>query len=266
LRGRRRPDRVNDLLLPIVKGVGSERAYQCLTECLTESLQTLGGSGFLHDYPIEQYIRDAKIDSLYEGTTAIPAQDFFFRKIARDQGVALQHLLTQVRASWTAQTPGRNWPTRARRWPRTARHAGHGDGDDRVPGRVPAEHPRAIPGGLESVPFLLAVGDLLDGWLLRRHAEIALDALDRGPAGDELAFHSGKFAAAKFFAKNLLGSPGELPAIWVYSAMTDRLRRTDRGWRIVERHVGPTTMNDRLRPITCDPTYSDRYLPRALAQ
>src|SRR5215212_6666377 len=60
-------DRVNDLLLPIVKGVGSERAYQCLTE----SLQTFGGSGFLQDYPIEQYIRDAKIDSLYEGTTAI---------------------------------------------------------------------------------------------------------------------------------------------------------------------------------------------------
>jgi alkylation response protein AidB-like acyl-CoA dehydrogenase len=48
-------ERVNDLLLPIVKGVGSERAYQCLTE----SLQTLGGSGFLQDYPIEQYIRDA---------------------------------------------------------------------------------------------------------------------------------------------------------------------------------------------------------------
>ena len=51
--------RVNDLLLPIVKGVGSEQAYQCLTE----SLQTFGGSGFLQDYPIEQYIRDSKIDT-----------------------------------------------------------------------------------------------------------------------------------------------------------------------------------------------------------
>ena len=59
--------RVDDLLLPVVKGVGSERAY----EILTESLQTFGGSGFLQDYPIEQYIRDAKIDSLYEGTTAL---------------------------------------------------------------------------------------------------------------------------------------------------------------------------------------------------
>ena len=94
LRCRRRSmaERVNDLLLPIVKGVGSERAYQCLTE----SLQTFGGSGFLQDYPIEQYIRDAKIDSLYEGTTAIQAQDFFFRKIARDQGVALAHVVAQI--------------------------------------------------------------------------------------------------------------------------------------------------------------------------
>ena len=58
---------LNDLLLPVVKGVGSERSY----ELLTLSLQTLGGSGFLQDYPIEQYIRDAKIDSLYEGTTGI---------------------------------------------------------------------------------------------------------------------------------------------------------------------------------------------------
>ena len=73
----------------MVKGVGSERAY----EMLTLSLQTLGGSGFLQDYPIEQYIRDAKIDSLYEGTTAIQGLDLFFRKILRDEGGALRSLL-----------------------------------------------------------------------------------------------------------------------------------------------------------------------------
>jgi alkylation response protein AidB-like acyl-CoA dehydrogenase len=76
--------RVNDFLLPVVKGVGSERSY----EMLTESLQTLGGSGYLQDYPIEQYIRDVKIDTLYEGTTAIQALDFFFRKIVSDGAVA----------------------------------------------------------------------------------------------------------------------------------------------------------------------------------
>ena len=73
---------MNDLLLPLVKGLGSERAY----EMLTLSLQTFGGSGYLQDYPIEQYLRDAKIDSLYEGTTAIQGMDLYFRKIVRDQG------------------------------------------------------------------------------------------------------------------------------------------------------------------------------------
>src|SRR5579859_2451719 len=87
-------EKLNDLLLPVVKGVGSERSY----ELLTLSLQTLGGSGFLQDYPIEQYIRDAKIDSLYEGTTAIQGLDLFFRKIVRDQGGALRQLLGEITA------------------------------------------------------------------------------------------------------------------------------------------------------------------------
>ena len=52
----------------------------------TESLQTFGGSGFLQDYPIEQYVRDSKIDTLYEGTTAIQGMDLFFRKIVQEQG------------------------------------------------------------------------------------------------------------------------------------------------------------------------------------
>src|SRR5215467_9604207 len=72
---------LNDLLLPVVKGVGSERTY----ELLGLSLQTLGGSGYLQDYPIEQYIRDSKIDSLYEATTGIQGLDLFFRKILRDE-------------------------------------------------------------------------------------------------------------------------------------------------------------------------------------
>ena len=75
--------RVNDLLLPLVKGCGSERAYELLGH---ESLQTFGGSGFLQDYPLEQYVRDAKIDTLYEGTTAIQSLDLVFRKIAKDRG------------------------------------------------------------------------------------------------------------------------------------------------------------------------------------
>ena len=194
-------DRVNDLLLPIVKGVGSERAYQCLTE----SLQTLGGSGFLQDYPLEQYIRDAKIDSLYEGTTAIQAQDFFFRKIVRDHGVALHHLVTQIEA-FLGSADARPELADARSVLATAL-------DDLqawvntmtgylVDSQQNARELYRV--GLESVPFLLAVGDLLIGWLLLRQAEIALAALDRDPAPAERAFYAGKATTAKFFVKNVL--------------------------------------------------------------
>ena len=85
--------RLNDLLLPIVKGYGSEKSYELLG---SQSLQTFGGSGYLQDYPLEQYIRDAKIDTLYEGTTAIQGMDFFFRKIVRDKGQALTKLMTEI--------------------------------------------------------------------------------------------------------------------------------------------------------------------------
>src|ERR1700742_2521186 len=193
--------RVNDLLLPIVKGVGSERAYQYLTE----SLQTLGGSGFLQDYPIEQYIRDAKIDSLYEGTTAIQAQDFFFRKIARDHGVALQHLVTQIEA-FIESGGARPELAEARSRLTTAL-------DDLqawvstmtgylVDSQQSARELYRV--GLESVPFLLSVGDLLIGWLLLRQAEIALTALDGDPSPTDSAFYAGKITTANFFVKNVL--------------------------------------------------------------
>ena len=194
-------ERINDLFLPIVKGVGSERAYQCLTE----SLQTYGGSGFLQDYPIEQYIRDAKIDSLYEGTTAIQAQDFFFRKIARDQGVALSHVVAQIE-KFIDSPDGR--PELA-----TSR-AQLGEALDHLRAMVATMTGYLLGAqqdarelyrvGLESVSFLMAVGDLVIGWLLLRQAEIALIALDGDPDPREQAFYSGKVAVANFFVRNVL--------------------------------------------------------------
>jgi len=193
--------RVNDLLLPIVKGVGSERAYQTLTE----SLQTFGGSGFLQDYPIEQYIRDAKIDSLYEGTTAIQAQDFFFRKIARDQGGALAHVAGEIQAFLDAESAraelgecrGRLATALADVQAMVGTMTGYlisSQQNSRELYRV----------GLGSVSFLLAVGDLFIGWRLLHGAEIALAALDAGPSERDRAFYRGKVTAAKFFANNVL--------------------------------------------------------------
>jgi alkylation response protein AidB-like acyl-CoA dehydrogenase len=194
-------ERVNDLLLPIVKGVGSERAYQCLTE----SLQTFGGSGFLQDYPIEQYIRDAKIDSLYEGTTAIQAQDFFFRKIARDQGVALSHVVGQIE-KFLDDDGARPELAHGRALLRQALDDVRGMVTDLTSYLISSQQDARdlYRVGLESVPFLLAVGDLFIGWLLLRQAEIALDALESDPSQRDRDFYRGKVAAAQFFAKNVL--------------------------------------------------------------
>ncbi|WP_043647528.1 acyl-CoA dehydrogenase [Nocardia thailandica] len=204
--------RVNDLLLPIVKGVGSERAYQYLTE----SLQTFGGSGFLQDYPIEQYIRDAKIDSLYEGTTAIQAQDFFFRKIARDQGVALTHLLGEVRATAHSDRDGGQLKTEKMLLANAVEDV------QEIAGRLTthlldaAERPRELHKiGLNAVRFLLAVGDLLVAWRLVVGAEVALAALESAADDD---FYRGKVAVASFFANTVLP---HLTADWAVVSATD---------------------------------------------
>ncbi|WP_063020522.1 acyl-CoA dehydrogenase [Nocardia niwae] len=193
--------RVNDLLLPIVKGVGSERAYQYLTD----SLQTFGGSGYLQDYPIEQYIRDSKIDSLYEGTTAIQSLDFFFRKIARDQGAALAHLQDQI-SDFLRRDNGDPRLSEARAALATALDDVRAMTEGLIGYLVAAqEQPRELYKiGLGSVRFLLAFGDLMIGWRLLEQAEIALAALAGEPSQTDRAFYEGKVAVADFFGRTVL--------------------------------------------------------------
>ena len=200
--------RVNDLLLPIVKGVGSERAY----EMLTLSLQTLGGSGFLQDYPIEQYIRDAKIDSLYEGTTAIQSLDFFFRKIVRDDGQAIRHLHNEIQAFLDSDGSGRDGGGGRSRLKEERALLATALGDLRAMlGAMIgfAMSAQQDPGntykvGQQTVRLLMSTGDVLIGWLLLWEAEVALSALDGAVSARDQAFYQGKVAAASYFARNIL--------------------------------------------------------------
>ncbi|MFG1790151.1 acyl-CoA dehydrogenase [Nocardia sp. NPDC049149] len=212
--------RVDDLLLPIVKGVGSERAYQYLTE----SLQTFGGSGYLQDYPIEQYIRDAKIDSLYEGTTAIQAQDFFFRKIIRDKGVAIGHITGQI-AAFLDTKSGRFETERELLQTALAdvqAMAATLTGYLMAGQQDPTELYKV---GLGSVRFLLAVGDLLIGWRLLVQAEIAAAALASGASAKDQPFYAGKVAAASFFAKSVL--PGLTAVRGIIAAIDNDIMNLD---------------------------------------
>ncbi|MGY1726055.1 acyl-CoA dehydrogenase [Geodermatophilus sp. SYSU D01062] len=194
--------RVNDLLLPVVKGFGSERATQLLTQ---ESLQTLGGSGYLQDYPIEQYIRDSKIDTLYEGTTAIQGQDFFFRKIVKDGGVALTWLASQIQATIDAEAGnGRLKEERA--------HLATALGEVQAMltamfGQLTGaqqDTTRLYEVGQNTSRLLLAVGDLVTAWLLVRQSEVALAALAGEVGEKDRLFYEGKLAATRFFTTQVL--------------------------------------------------------------
>jgi hypothetical protein len=198
-RGAELSTNVNDLLLPIVKGVGSERAW----EMLTLSLQTLGGSGFLQDYPMEQYLRDVKIDTLYEGTTSIQGLDFFFRKIVRDRRVAFDavaaeieeflamidgegDLKTEAGAVREALADVRSMMETMLGWQAGARDH--------------AEEVYKI--GQNTTRLLMSVGDLLVGYLLTRQAAVARAALAAG--SHETDFYTGKLAVARFFTATVL--------------------------------------------------------------
>jgi alkylation response protein AidB-like acyl-CoA dehydrogenase len=200
-------ERVNDLLLPIVKGYGSERSWVLLG---TESLQTFGGSGFLQDYPIEQYVRDAKIDTLYEGTTAIQGMDLFFRKIVKDQGVALGHLASEIQQFIDAEAGNGRLKQE-----RELLAQGLEDAQALVGLMVEqlmSSDPNAEGGdernvykvGLNSTRLLCALGDVVCSWLLLRQAQVALEKLGGEVPARDKAFYEGKVAAAQFFARNVL--------------------------------------------------------------
>jgi alkylation response protein AidB-like acyl-CoA dehydrogenase len=193
---------LNDLLLPIVKGYGSEKAY----EQLAQSLQTFGGSGYLQEYPVEQYIRDAKIDTLYEGTTAIQGQDYFFRKIVRNQGQALNSLAEEIKKFLAVGTGGEELAGAREELSKAAveleaivgtmlTHLAATESDVRSIYRV----------GLNTTRLLLASGDVIVGYLLLRGAAIAAEKLaGAGLGAKDIAFYQGKVAAARFFAQNVL--------------------------------------------------------------
>ncbi|MEU9746238.1 MULTISPECIES: acyl-CoA dehydrogenase [Streptomyces] len=191
---------LNDLLLPIVKGYGSEKSY----EQLAQSLQTLGGSGYLQEYPIEQYIRDAKIDTLYEGTTAIQGQDFFFRKIVRDQGQALNTLSEEIKQFLAVGTGGAELAPARDALAKAAVDLEAIVGKMLTDLTATAEDVKNIyKVGLNTTRLLMASGDVVVGYLLLRGAAVAVEKLETASAKD-VPFYQGKIAAAKFFAATVL--------------------------------------------------------------
>ena len=190
--------KLNDLLLPMVKGYSSEKAY----ELLATSLQVFGGAGFTVDYPIEQYIRDAKIDTLYEGTTAIQGLDLFFRKIARDKGQTLMKLAEQILEYVKGGSDEFSVERQAlgAALEQLQSHVGVLVGYSMASMQEPKEIYKA---GLHTNTLLESLSEIVIAWLLLEQAEIAAAKLPEA-TGSDTGFYAGKVASARFFVKDAL--------------------------------------------------------------
>lgn len=185
---------LNDLVLPLIKGYCSEKAY----EILNLSLQSYGGSGYLQDYPVEQYIRDQKIDTLYEGTTHIQALDLLMRKVAKDGGATLQGLMGRI-----AQTLESNEGGDALKDERamlgealTSLQTGLGALMEKLGESV-------YHVGLQGNRVLFALSEVVIAWLLVRHAAVALEK-KKTATGPDVPFYEGKIVSARFFCREVL--------------------------------------------------------------
>ncbi|GCE38151.1 Acyl-CoA dehydrogenase [Rhodococcus wratislaviensis] len=205
----READSCHQLLLPVIKGYCAETSWRVLGQ---ESLQIFGGSGFLTDYPLQQYVRDTKVDSLYEGTTGIQGMDLFSRKILRDGGTTLERLLAEM--DKTAADTSDNRLVRERGILSTAVDSVRGmvallterwGGDEENPDeRVVAAQ--------DTTRLLLRIGDLMCGWLLLRSAQVAYLAVPTTDA--DRAFYLGKIQAGSWFARQVLTAfPAELESM-----------------------------------------------------
>ena len=189
-----------DLLVPLVKAYGSDQAFRV---CET-AIQTFGGVGYTQDYPVEQYCRDAKIFSIYEGTNHIQSMDLVGRKLGQNGGANLQAFLGDV-AKFIAENES---------------HAVIGPWVKELQGAHEAVAGTAMrllswfqSGQMAMVPlastrFLEMMSELAVGWLLLDGAKIAHDAQAKLPEGDagarDRSFYEGKKHAARYYALNVV--------------------------------------------------------------
>jgi 3-(methylthio)propanoyl-CoA dehydrogenase len=194
-----------EFMVPLVKGYSTEMSL----DVASLGVQVHGGMGFIEETGAAQYLRDAKILTIYEGTTAIQANDLVGRKTARDGGQAAKAIAAQIAGTQAELARHENADARAVLKRLSAARQAFIDVVDFVAGNTKAS-PNAVFAG--SVPYLMLAGNLMAGWQLARSLVIAQDLLaNSGADGNEdRQFLQAKVVTARFYADHILG---KAPAI-----------------------------------------------------
>jgi alkylation response protein AidB-like acyl-CoA dehydrogenase len=193
-----------EFMVPLVKGYSTEMSL----EVTSLGVQVHGGMGFIEETGAAQYYRDAKILTIYEGTTAIQANDLVGRKTARDGGQVARAIAAQVEATEGALAKNGSDDAKAVLKRLTAARRAFLDVVDFMAGQAKAD-PNAVYAG--SVPYLMLAGNLVAGWQLARSLLVAQELAAQG---EDLPFMQAKIATARFYAEHLLArAPGTRDAI-----------------------------------------------------
>jgi alkylation response protein AidB-like acyl-CoA dehydrogenase len=195
---------VYEFLVPLIKGFSTEMSL----EVTSLGVQVHGGMGFIEETGAAQYLRDARILTIYEGTTAIQANDFVGRKTARDGGATARALAGEIEATEAAlRASGSAAAAAMAKRLSTARQA-YLDAVDYIVAQAKADINAAFAG---SVPYLMLSGNLVAGWQLARSLLVAEARL---AAGEDAAFMRDKIAVARFYAEHILTRvPGQRDSI-----------------------------------------------------
>jgi len=186
-----------DLLVPLVKSYGSDQAFAV---CET-AIQTYGGAGYTRDYPVEQYCRDSKIFSIYEGTNHIQAMDLVGRKLGQAGGANLQAFLGDV-ATFTMKHADHPTLGAAVKRLSLAQEALAGSAM-KLLAWFQSGHMAMVP--LYANRFLEMMSETTVAWLLLDGAVIAdAKAKTLGAGEPDAAFYAGKVQAALYYARNVL--------------------------------------------------------------
>ena len=196
---RRQNQSFYEFMVPLVKGYSTEMSL----DVTSLGVQIHGGMGFIEETGAAQHYRDAKILTIYEGTTAIQANDLVGRKTSRDGGQTAKAIAQQIAQTEAAlaKRSSANSQAVARRL-KAGREAFEATVDFIVANT--STHPNAAFAG--SVPYLMLAGNLMAGWQLARSLIVAEDLLAQG---DDTAFLQAKITTARFYADHLLSKiPG----------------------------------------------------------
>ncbi|MFZ9510044.1 MAG: acyl-CoA dehydrogenase [Burkholderiaceae bacterium] len=193
-----------EFMVPLVKGYSTEMSL----EVTSLGVQVHGGMGFIEETGAAQYYRDAKILTIYEGTTAIQANDLVGRKTARDGGQTAKAIAAQVQATEAELAKSNSVAARAMLKRLGAARTAFIEVVDFVAGNTKAS-PNAVFAG--SVPYLMMAGNLIAGWQMAR---ALLVAEAKAVAGEDVAFMQAKVTTARFYGDHILSKvPGMRDAI-----------------------------------------------------